>query len=252
MNTEALKNLLYRMADDELLSGHQMSQWCGTAPLLEEDLAFSSIAQDKLGHALQNYTMLEALGEVDPDTNGFRRSADKFTCCHFVQLPIGDYAFSLVRQFLFDNAEYLRYQMLKNSSYTPLAQFSGKAVGELRYHVMHGDEWIKKLANSTDEALLKIQKALDYAIPYTLGIFEITSFENNIISEGIFEGEEVLKSKWIEKIDSIISETQLKQIDWKSVEAKNGGRKGVHTEYLAPTLLEMGEVINSESAEIDW
>ena len=55
MNTEAIKNLLYRMADDELISGHQMSQWCGTAPLLEEDLAFSSIAQDKLGHSLQNF-----------------------------------------------------------------------------------------------------------------------------------------------------------------------------------------------------
>ena len=64
------------MADDQLLSGHQMSQWCGTAPLLEEDLAFSSIAQDKLGHSLQNFKFLQELGETDPDTNGFRRSAD--------------------------------------------------------------------------------------------------------------------------------------------------------------------------------
>lgn len=252
MNTEALKDLLYKMADDELLSGHQMSQWCGTAPLLEEDLAFSSIAQDKLGHALQNYTMLHLMGEVDPDTNGFRRSADKFKCCQFVQLPIGDYAFSLVRQFLFDNSEFIRYQMLRNSSYTPLAQFSNKAVGELRYHVMHGDEWIKKLANSTDEALLKIQNALDYAIPYALGIFETCPNEVNIISEGFFEGEEELKLRWIEKINSIISETQLKQIDWDSVTPINGGRKGNHTEHLAPILIEMGEVINSESPEIDW
>ena len=252
MNTKAIKDLLYRMADDELLSGHQMSQWCGTAPLLEEDLAFSSIAQDKLGHALQNFKMLEALGEVDPDTNGFRRSADNFTCCQFVELPIGDYAFSLVRQFLFDNSEYIRYEMLKNSSYTPLAEFSHKAVGELRYHVMHGDEWIKKLANSTEEALQKIQNAFDLAIPYSLGIFEKTINENDIISEGIFEGEDLLKSKWIEKVNSIISQTQLKQINWESVESVNGGRTGSHTEHLAPTLTEMSEVINSETAEIDW
>ena len=98
MNTEAITDLLYRMADDELMSGHQMSQWCGTAPLLEEDLAFSSIAQDKLGHALQNYRMLENLGEVDPDTNGFRRTAENFKCCQFVELPIGDsgYFFSIL------------------------------------------------------------------------------------------------------------------------------------------------------------
>lgn len=252
MNIEAVKNLLYRMADDELIAGHQMSQWCGTAPLLEEDLAFSSIAQDKLGHALQNYKMLEAVGEVDPDTNGFRRTADKFTCCQFVELPIGDYAFSLVRQFLFDNAEFIRYEMLKSSSYTPLAQFSGKAVGELRYHVMHGDEWVKKLATSTDEALEKIQNAMDTAIPFALGIFEETEYEQNIISEDIFEGESVLKQKWIEKINSIISQTQLKPIHWESVKGIYGGRIGKHSEYLAPTLLEMSEVLNTETAETDW
>jgi len=236
MNTEAIKDLLYRMADDELLSGHQMSQWCGTAPLLEEDLAFSSIAQDKLGHSLQNFKFLQDLGETDPDSNGFRRSADNFKCCQFVELPIGDYAFSLVRQFLFDNAEYLRYEMLKNSTYIPLAQFSNKAIGELRYHVMHADEWIKKLATSTDESLQKIQNAFDLAIPYSLGIFEKTEQESHIISEGIFEGEDVLKLKWIEKVNSIISETQLKPINWEAVESVNGGRTGNHSEYLAPTL----------------
>ena len=252
MNTEAIKDLLYRIADDELISGHQMSQWCGTAPLLEEDLAFSSIAQDKLGHALQNFKMLEELGEVDPDTNGFRRSVDKFRCCQMVQLPIGDYAFSLVRQFLFDNAEFIRYEMLKNSSYTPLAQFSAKAVGELRYHVMHGDEWIKKLATATDEALKKIQKSLDELAPFALGMFEKSELENEIISKGFFVGEDELKSKWIEKVNSIISQTKLKPINWDSVEPVNGGRFGNHSKYLAPTLAEMGEVINSEPAEIDW
>lgn len=240
------------MADDELVSGHQMSQWCGTAPLLEEDLAFSSIAQDKLGHALQNFKFLNELGEVDPDTNGFRRSADNFKCTQFVELPIGDYAFSLVRQFLFDNAEFIRYTMLKNSSYTPLAQFAGKVVGELRYHVMHGDEWIRKLANSTEEAHEKIQDAFNTAIPYSLGLFETTDKENDIISDGIFEGEENLKSKWIEKIDSVIAQTNLNKIDWNSVQPIIGGRSGKHTEYLKPMLEEMGEVINSEPADIDW
>ena len=252
MNTEAIKDLLYRMADDELISGHQMSQWCGTAPLLEEDLAFSSIAQDKLGHALQNFKFLNELGETDPDSNGFRRSANNFKCCQMVELPIGDYAFSLVRQFLFDNAEFIRYQLLKDSSYTPLAEFSAKAVGELRYHVMHADEWIKKLANATDEALMKIQNAFNELSPYALGMFEKTIMEDAIISENIFQGEDVLKEKWIEKINQIINQTRLNAIDWNALSPKSGGRTGNHTAYLAPMLEEMGEVINSEPADIDW
>lgn len=252
MNVTAIKDLLYRMADDELISGHQMSQWCGTAPLLEEDLAFSSIAQDKLGHALQNYKLLEGMGEPDPDTNGFRRSAKKFKCCQMVELPIGNYAFSLVRQFLFDNSEFIRYQMLQNSTYTPLAEFSGKAVGELRYHVMHGDQWITKLANSTEESVNNIQNAIDQLMPYTLGIFEKSDHEGAIVSEGIFKGEDALKSEWKEKIDSVIAKTKLRSIDWDNLDIKNGGRLGIHTEHLQPTLIEMGEVINSETSEIDW
>lgn len=240
------------MADDELIIGHRNSEWCGTAPLLEEDLAFSSIAQDKMGHSLQNYKCLETLGEPDPDHNGFRRTADAFRCCQFVELPIGDYAFSLVRHFLFDNAEFIRYEMLKESVYTPLAQFSVKAIGELRYHIMHGDEWIAKLGNAGAEGRTKVQNALDQAIPYALGMFEESPLEQTLMEEGIFGGEKALMQRWKNKIDDVISTTQLNPIDWNSVQPVLGGRSGQHSEYLAPLLEEMGEVINSESVEYDW
>jgi ring-1,2-phenylacetyl-CoA epoxidase subunit PaaC len=113
MNNEAIKELLYKMADDALIIGHRNSEWTGIGPMLEEDLAFSSMAQDKVGHAQALYQILHAvLGEKDPDILAFQRTEKDFKCCQLVELPIGEYDFSLVRHFLFDHAESLRYDML--------------------------------------------------------------------------------------------------------------------------------------------
>ena len=104
---EAIKDLLFRMADDELIIGHRNSEWTGIGPILEEDLAFSSMAQDKLGHALANYSLLEKeYGEKNPDELAFARDAKSFRCCQLVEYPIGEYDFTLVRHFLFDTAEF--------------------------------------------------------------------------------------------------------------------------------------------------
>src|SRR5687768_6435949 len=121
MNNSGLKDLLFKMADDALIIGHRNSEWTGIGPMLEEDMAFSSMAQDKIGHAIALYNILhEVLGEADPDTLGFKREAKQFKCCQFVELPIGEYDFSLIRHFLFDHAEWLRYGMLASSSFQPL------------------------------------------------------------------------------------------------------------------------------------
>lgn len=250
MNELALKDLLYRMADDELISGHRMSEWCGTAPLLEEDLAFSSIGQDKLGHSLQLFTYLHELGEPDPDTNGFRRNWNHFLSCQLVELPIGNYAFSLMRHFLFDNSEFLRYKLLKESSFEPLAKFSVKAVSELRYHVMHANEWIKKLGNSSDEAIELLQKSLNELAPYALGMFEKSKYEDVIIDEKFFQGEDILKNQWFDSITPILKKTKLTIPDFNAV--IGGSRYGKHSIHLEPLITEMTEVISSESNEIDW
>ena len=101
---KALKDLIFRMADDQLILGHRNSEWTALGPILEEDIAFSSMAQDKLGHSLALYQVLNKLGEAEPDTLAFTREEKDFKCCHLVEYPIGDYAFSLMRHFLFDNS----------------------------------------------------------------------------------------------------------------------------------------------------
>ena len=241
-HTQALKELLYKIADDLLILGHRNSEWTGIGPLLEEDIAFSSMAQDKIGQSLALYQLLHELGEADPDQVAFMRKAGEFHNCQFVELPIGDYEFSLVRHFLYDHSLFLRFQMLSDSSYQPLALVSQKLVGELRYHVLHADTFVKKLGTATEESINRMQAALDEAIPYALGIFEPSPLEQELIEQGVFSGEYPLYQQWLVNISSVVDETSLHLLELETIEAKTGGRMGNHTKYLQPLLDEMAEV----------
>lgn len=241
---EILKDLLYKIADDQLIIGHRNSEWTGIGPLLEEDIAFSSMAQDKIGQSWAIYKLLEQLGETEPDINAFTRNAPQFHNSQFVELPNQDYGFSLIRHVLFDYAESMRFEMLASSSYEPLAQLSKKIKGEIKYHVMHGRSFIKKLGSSTEEAVIRLQKAIDYSMPYALGIFEPSKYEDELRAASIFEGEKILQDRWKEQIEIIFKETELKLPDWQTIEPVYGGRYGNHTDNLQPLLNEMSEVFN--------
>jgi ring-1,2-phenylacetyl-CoA epoxidase subunit PaaC len=250
MNTMALKELCYRLADDHLILGHRNSEWTGMGPLLEEDIAFSSMAQDKIGQSLALYTILQDLGEADPDTSAFTRPSGKFHNCVFVELPNGEYDFSLMRHFLFDTAAALRFESLRSSSHTPLAQLAAKIRGELHYHTLHANGWIRQLGSATTESISRLQKALEISMPYALGMFEESPFEAELKSGGIFAGEGVIKDQWIKKVEAVISQTSLQLPDWRTTLPVMGGRSGDHSEHLQPLLDEMSEVLRIDpSAE---
>ncbi|QDA61408.1 1,2-phenylacetyl-CoA epoxidase subunit PaaC [Hymenobacter jejuensis] len=242
MNTDALKDLLYRLADDQLILGHRNSEWNGLGPILEEDIAFSSMAQDKLGHSLQLYSLLHQLGEAEPDMVAFTRNAPQFHCAQLVELPIGEYDFSLIRHFLYDHAELLRFEALAQSSYEPLAQVARKLKGELKYHTLHANTWVKQLGSATEEAIERLQNSLNFTLPYALGLFEKTAQEEAIIADGIFVGEDAIKTRWEENITKVLNQTALEMPDLASLTPVYGGRTGQHTEYLQPLLDEMAEV----------
>ncbi len=244
---EAIKELLFKMADDALILGHRNSEWTGIGPTLEEDIAFSSMAQDKIGHAFQLYTILhEHFGEANPDILGFKRSEKEFKCCHLVELPTVDYAFSLVRHFLFDYADGLRYEELQNASFEPLAQLAKKIKGEIKYHTMHANVWIKLLAQGNEESKARIQSAINEAMPYALGIFEPSEYEKTLQEEKIFSGENALQTKWVETIQTLIEKAGLEMPDITILKPQLGGRKAYHTEHLKPLLDEMTEVVRMD------
>ncbi len=244
-------DLLYRLADDQLILGHRNSEWNGLGPILEEDIAFSSMAQDKLGHSLQLYGLLHALGEAEPDTVAFTRNAPQFHCCQLVELPIGEYDFSLTRHFLFDHAELLRFEALAASSYEPLAQVARKLRGELKYHALHANTWMKRLGTATNEAIGRMQHALNFTLPYALGIFEKTDAEAEIIASGLFVGEDELRGRWLESISKVLAQTALVVPDVAALAPVAGGRHGQHTEFLQPLLDEMAEVFRLDPTA-DW
>ncbi len=242
-NQAALKNLLYRMADDELIIAHRNSEWTGLGPLLEEDIAFSSIAQDKLGHAQALYAILETMGEPEPDTTAFTRDETHFYCCHLVEYPIGGYDFSLMRHFLFDAAELVRYEMLESSTLEPLAKLAAKIRGEIKYHLFHAITWAEQLgAKGNTESHARMQSALNEAYPLALGIFEVCDGDADLVAEGVFPGEPAIEEKWHALIAPVLERANLKLPDRASTQPAYGGRKGYHTEHLGPLLDEMTEV----------
>lgn len=242
MNLSALKELLYKIADDQLILGHRNSEWTGFGPLLEEDIAFSSMAQDKIGQSFALYQMLQSLGESDPDSVAFTRNASQFHNCLLTELPNGEYDFSLVRHFLYDTAEAFRFEMLSESSYQPLADISKKIRAELRYHTLHANTWIKQLGSATEESISRLQNSLNLAMPYALGMFEESPYEKDLISSNIFGGELALKERWMKKVEEIIRQTSLNLPEWKTLQPVLGGRAGKHSEHLQPLLDEMSEV----------
>jgi ring-1,2-phenylacetyl-CoA epoxidase subunit PaaC len=242
MNELAIKELLYKIADDQLILGHRNSEWTGFGPLLEEDIAFSSMAQDKVGQSYALYTILHSLAEQEPDTVAFTRNAEQFHNSIFTELPNGEYDFSLIRHFLYDTAEIIRFDMLTESSFQPLAELAVKVRAELRYHTLHANTWVKQLGSATEESVSRLQKSLEYALPYALGMFEESPYEQELIDAGVFAGEKQLQEKWLDKISVIINETRLQLPNLSTVQPVLGGRIGKHSEHLQPLLNEMSEV----------
>lgn len=251
MVEKAIIDLLYKLADDLLILGHRNSEWTGLGPLLEEDIAFSSMAQDKIGQSLEFYKILHQAGESDPDTLAFLRNADLFHNCQFVELPNAEYDFSLIRHFLFDMAEIIRFEMLSNSSIEIIAQAAKKFKGEIKYHVMHAESWIQQLGSATEDSINRLQKSLDYALPYALGIFEESKYEEVLINEKVFGGEKALKEQWEPRIREILETTSLVLPNFENLTPVYGGRYGDHTEHLQLLVDEMSEVFKVDP-KADW
>ena len=121
-----------------------------------------------------------------------------------------------------------------------------KFKGEIKYHLLHANSLIKQLGNATDESIKRLQNGLDLALPFALGIFEKSKYEDELIADGIFNGEEELRKSWEAEITQVLSETQLITPVLDSIEPEFGGRYGEHTEHLQPLLSEMSEVFNTD------
>ena len=231
---EAVQTLLLSLADDELVLGHRDSEWTGHAPILEEDIAFSNIAQDELGHSLVWFGLFEKLSGHSPDVMAFERQWNDFTCCHFVEYPRGDFAYTLMRQYLFDEAEFVRLSAFAESSYSPLKEAAGKIIREESYHLLHSGGLVERLGTGTDESHERMQKALDIAYPQALGMFEPLVEERMLVSDGVMPEQRNLFDSWGGRIRSHIASATLHipPLNGAELSGSYGGRRRNHTEHL--------------------
>lgn len=204
----ALSAQLLAMGDDELLLGHQDSEWCGRAPILEEDIAFANLALDELGHAQLWYYLLAELAGEDPeaypDRLVFTRPWQDFRCMQLVELPRGDWAFSMLRQYLFDAAEAVRLEKLASSRYTPLAEVAARICPEESYHLRHTTAWVHRLASGTEESHTRMQRALTELWPYTLQLFAPLPQEPLLVSSGWLPDPAELQAAWQERVYPVL------------------------------------------------
>src|ERR1043166_4584625 len=176
-----------RLADDALVLGHRLSEWCGHAPVLEEDLALGNVALDLIGQARSLYTYA---GEVegkgrDEDALAYRRDAGEYRNVLLVEQPNGDFAVTILRQLLYAAFAHPYFEALTRSKDATLAAVAAKSVKELAYHVRHAGEWTIRLGDGTEESHRRAQEALDELWPYTGEMFEIDEVEQDLIGEGI-------------------------------------------------------------------
>lgn len=245
-----LIELLTALADDELILGHRDSEWTGHAPILEEDIAFSNIAQDEVGHSLIWYHLLEALTGQTPDQAAFLRPARDFRCCRFVSYPKGDFAYTVVRQYLFDEAEQVRIAAFNESSYEPLRLAAAKILPEEAYHLLHTKGLVDRLGKATEESHRRMQAAVDAAFPQALGLFEDLSSEEHLVGSGVFPGHRELHRRWFARVVPVLKAATLyPPLDTAGrilSDPDLGGRKGAHTPYLLEAVSDLQRVYTSE------
>ena len=235
----ALGYMLLGMADDELVLAHRDSEWTGHAPILEEDIAFSNIAQDELGHASIWYGLLAELGGDSADRLIFTRDAESYRNVQMMELPIGDWAFSMMRQYLFDTFEMVRSTRLLESDYRPLMEAAAKIRNEELYHYRHTSSWVLRLGQGTGESNRRMQAALDALWPYAGQLFLPAEDEFLLIEAGITPGREEVREAWQAAAMPFLDKSGLKI---PPAEASVAEPRSQHTKHLNELLADLQEV----------
>lgn len=180
-----LSDLLCSMADDEFVIGYSDSEWTGIAPWLEEDVAMSSLAQDELGHAAALYDLLAGLTDRDRDALAYDREPAEYRHARLLDHGRGDWAMTIARRYLYETADAVRLDALAGSSSAPLADLVGKIRREERYHRMHVEAWLTRLAHATGEPRDRLVAAWTTLGPDAATVFTPFADEPALLAAGI-------------------------------------------------------------------
>ena len=206
---EALATLLLGIADDEFVIGFWDSEWTGIAPMLEEDVATSSISQDEIGHARALYELLAEITGQDADAIAFGREPEAYRHAALMNHPRTDWAFTVARRYLYETSDSIRLEALSRSSYEPLAQLAAKMRREERYHLMHLDAWLRRLAADPD-AHARLAAALRAIWRDALAVLGPIPGEDVLVRDSLLpEPMESLRGRWLDQVSRVLDELRL-------------------------------------------
>src|SRR5246500_4105415 len=195
-----------RHADDALILGHRLSEWCGHAPMMEEDMALSNIALDLLGQARELYTYaakVEGKGN-DEDKFAYLRDVRQYRNLLLVEQPNGDFAHSLVRQFFYSAFADLYWRAMMTSRDATLAAIAAKSEKESAYHLRHSSEWMIRLGDGTEESHARAQAAIDHLWSFTGEMFAVDDSERGLIDAGIAIDPATLRDRWLRTVTDVV------------------------------------------------
>ena len=231
---------LCRMGDNALILGHRLSEWCGHGPALEEDIALANTALDLIGHAqlwLGLAAEVEGQGRTADDL-AFLRDTLRFRNVKLVELPNGDMAVTLVRQFLFDAWAFGMLKGLTASTSPRVAEIAAKALKEVSYHLERSSDLVVRLGDGTDESHARMQAALDRLWPYAGELFAADAVDDAVAAAGIAPALSDLKPDWQRTVDEVLAEATLTRPEVR-FDVHLGGKQGRHTEHLGFILAPM-------------
>jgi len=243
--SDAFVEYLLRLGDDRLVLGHRLSEWCGHAPILEEDIALANIALDLVG---QGTMLLKLAGETESkgrseDALAYFRDTVDYRNALICELPKGDFGVTIVRQFLVSVFSVLQWERLASSVNEQLAGIAAKALKECRYHVRHAGEWVIMLGDGTEESHVRAQTALDDLWRFTGELFLADDVDRSVAKEGLGVDPSQLETAWRSQVEDVVRRATLTMPG--DVYMQRGGREGRHTEHLGHMLAEMQIVARS-------
>ncbi|MEQ1648715.1 MAG: 1,2-phenylacetyl-CoA epoxidase subunit PaaC [Hyphomicrobiaceae bacterium] len=246
----ALFDFVVALADDALVLGHRLSEWSGHAPTLEQDIALSNLGLDLIGQARLFYTYageIEGAGRNEDDLAYFRDQG-QYRNLLLLELPIGDFAQTMARQFLYSAFLEPYFAAMMRSTDVRLAEIASKAVKEMTYHVRHTAEWVIRLGDGTEESQKRLVSALDDLWCYTGEMFVETASERLLVTMGIAPDKAEIKSQWLTRVGRVLTEATVETP--RDGRMQSGGRSGRHTEHLGHLLGEMQVLARSHPGAV--
>lgn len=234
MNAPSLLDFTLHLADTTLILAQRNAEWCAHGPILEQDIAITNISLDLIGQSRNFYKYAATLigGDVDEDTLAYLRTEREFKNLLLVELPNGDWAQTILRQYLFSGFQYLLYEKLQQGNDVQLAAIAAKAIKEVTYHVRWSSEWVIRLGDGTNESHSRMLKATDELWPYSGEMFVPAEYET---AAGM--NVSILKRDWLKKVKAVFEEATLpvpEKTFWQA-----GGKQGTHTEHMGFILADL-------------